>query len=181
MIRITAEYLPGALNKEAGFKSRSVKDSSKWKLDYKIFQTICSSLEIPDIDLLASRSPHQVPAYMSWKLDPFSKGRDAFQITWIHLKDIPLFLPKTENLLLGPNREMHPLIEQENLQLPAWTVSGKDYMQKEFRNTWPLLSQMPEDQVQMLITNWSGVSSITGVLKDGLIALSVLSIRFCNS
>ena len=76
---------------------------------------------------------------------------------------------------------MHPLIEQENLQLPAWTVSGKDYMQKEFRKIRPLLSQIPEDQVQMLITNRSGVSSITGVLKDGLIALSVLSIRFCNS
>ena len=30
--------------------------------------------------------PHQVPTYISWRLDPFSKGRDAFQITWTNLK-----------------------------------------------------------------------------------------------
>ena len=47
-------------------------------------------------------------------------------------------------------------------------------MQKEFRKTLPLLSQMPEDQVQMLITNRPDVSVIAGVLKDELIPLSVL-------
>ena len=36
------------------------------------------------------------------------------------------------------------------------------------------LSQMPEDQVQMLITNRSGVSSIAGFLKNRSIPLSVL-------
>ena len=41
---------------------------------------------------------------------------------------IPLRLPKTQNLLLGTNREKHPLIAQGKLQLLAWTVSGKDYM-----------------------------------------------------
>ena len=40
-IIITAEYLPGALNKEADFQPRAVTDSSKWKLDCKVFQTIC--------------------------------------------------------------------------------------------------------------------------------------------
>ena len=90
-ITITTEYLPGALNKETNFQLRVVRDSSKWKLDYKFFQTICRRWELPDIDLFASRISHQVPTYisptyMSWKLDPFSKGRDVFQITWIHLK-----------------------------------------------------------------------------------------------
>ena len=87
---------------------------------------------------------------------------------------ITLLLPITQNLLLGPNREKHPLIEQGNLQLLAWTVSEKDYMQKEFRKTLPLLSQMPEDQLQMLITNRPDVSGIAVVLKDELIPLSVL-------
>ena len=41
---------------------------------------------------------------------------------------IPLRLPKNQNLLLGPNREKHPLIAQGKLQLLAWAVSGKDYM-----------------------------------------------------
>ena len=40
-ITITTEYLPGALNKETNFQLRVVRDSSKWKLDYKFFQTIC--------------------------------------------------------------------------------------------------------------------------------------------
>ena len=118
----------------------------------------------------ASKISHQVPTYVSWKLDQFNKGRDAFQITWTHLKGyafppfasigrvlnkvqkekaisllittawqtqswyplllqltvrIALLLPKTQNLLLGPNREKHPLIEQGNLQLLAWAVSER--------------------------------------------------------
>ena len=87
---------------------------------------------------------------------------------------IPLLLPKKQNILLEANRENHPLIEQKNLQLLAWTVSGKNYMQKEFWETLPLLSQIPEDPVEMLITNQPGVSGIAGVLKDRLISLSVL-------
>ena len=87
---------------------------------------------------------------------------------------IQILLPKTQNLLLGPNTEKHPLIGQGNLQLPEWIVSGKDYMQKKFRKTLPLLSQMLEDQVQMLITNRSDVSGTAGVLRDRLTPLSTL-------
>ena len=47
-------------------------------------------------------------------------------------------------------------------------------MQNEFWETLPLLSQMPEDPVEMLITNQPSVSGIAGVLKDRLISLSVL-------
>ena len=50
-----------------------VRDSSEWKWDYKVFQTICWRCELSDIDLFASRISHHVPTYMSWKLDPFSK------------------------------------------------------------------------------------------------------------
>ena len=62
-ITITAEYLPGALNKEADFQSRAVRDSREWKLDPKVFQTICRKWELPDIDLFVSRISHQVPTY----------------------------------------------------------------------------------------------------------------------
>ena len=84
-ITITTEYLPGALNKEAGFQSRTVKNSSKLKLDPKVFQKISRIWWFPDIDLLASRIPYQIPTYISWKLDSFSKVRAAFQMTWIYL------------------------------------------------------------------------------------------------
>ena len=36
-ITITAEYLPGAFNKEAYMQSRTVKGSSKWKLNLVVF------------------------------------------------------------------------------------------------------------------------------------------------
>ena len=39
-----------------------------------------------DVDLSASRVSHQVPAYMLWELDPYSKGRNAFQISWNHIQ-----------------------------------------------------------------------------------------------
>ena len=34
-ITFTAEYLPGVLNQEADFQSRSMKDSSEWELKFK--------------------------------------------------------------------------------------------------------------------------------------------------
>ena len=81
-ITITAEYLPGKLNVEADRESREVQDSSEWKLDPQIFSRLTAMLGSPEIDLFASRLSHQIPCYMSWKLDPFSMGRDAFQIKW---------------------------------------------------------------------------------------------------
>ena len=47
-------------------------------------------------------------------------------------------------------------------------------MQEDFRKTLQLLSEMSEDQVQMLIKNRPGVYGIAGALKDKWIPLSVL-------
>ena len=96
-ITITAEYLPGALNREADMQSRTVKESSEWKLNPAVFQNLCKSWWTPDIDLFASRVSHQVPAYFSWKLDPYRKGRDAYQMRWTHTKGYA-FPPVTKAL-----------------------------------------------------------------------------------
>ena len=45
------------------------------------------------------------------------------------------------------------LITKGNLELLAWIVSRKGYLQKEYQKNLPLLSQMPDDQAQSLITN----------------------------
>ena len=87
---ITADYLPGSLNKEADFQSRTVKDSIEWKLNPDIFQMICKQRETPDVDLFASRDSHHVPVYMGWKLDSICKGRDAFQSSWTRLRGYSL-------------------------------------------------------------------------------------------
>ena len=84
-IMLTAENLPGVLNVEADRESR-LKDSSEWKLNPGIFKKICQLRGTPDIDLFASRVSNQVPAYYSWKIDPFSKGQDAFQQDWRFLR-----------------------------------------------------------------------------------------------
>ena len=78
-ITITTEYLPVNLNKKTDFQSQVVRDSSKWKWDYKVFQTICWRCGLSDIDIFASRISHQVPTYMSWKLDLFSKEGMLFK------------------------------------------------------------------------------------------------------
>ena len=49
------------------------------KVGSQSFQKICRKLEVPDIDLFAFRISHQLPTYISWKLDPFSKGRGLFK------------------------------------------------------------------------------------------------------
>ena len=85
-ITITAKYLLGALNKGADMQSRTVKDSSKWKLNPVVFQNLYKSWWTPDIDIFASRISRHVPAYVPWKPDPYSKGRDAFQMCWAYTK-----------------------------------------------------------------------------------------------
>ena len=81
-ITLTAEHLPGILNIEADFESRNVRDCSEWKLESRIFQRLCKRLGFPKINLFASRVSKQLKKYYSWKTDPFSVGRDAFQANW---------------------------------------------------------------------------------------------------
>ena len=218
-ITITAEHLPGKLNVEADHQSRSVKDSSEWKLSPNVFKQLCLKRGTPSIDLFASRLSHQVPRYMSWKLDPFSQGRDAFQKSWKFLEAYafppfaliprvlkkiqvekatlllitpawqtqawypkilqmcvknPLLIPKRKNLLLNPDQVVHPLIENRTLQLVAWTVSGKDLLQKAYQRKLSPSSQIPDEKVQSLITTRPGESLVAGVIDGKLIPFDVL-------
>ena len=67
-ITITTEYLPVNLNKETDFQSRVVRDSSEWKWDYKVFQTICWRCELSDIIYLLPEFPtrFQHTCHGSW-------------------------------------------------------------------------------------------------------------------
>ena len=81
-ITITFEYLPGIQNVIADKESRVMKDFSEWKLNRKNFLKITSYFGWPEIDLFASRVLHQLPVYISWKQDPYSRSQDAFQSKW---------------------------------------------------------------------------------------------------
>ena len=64
----------------------SNKDSNKRKLNPPVFQYLCKTWWTTDIDLFASTVSNQVPTYMSQKLGPYSKGKDALQMCWTHTK-----------------------------------------------------------------------------------------------
>ena len=121
-IIITVEYLPGALNKETDFQALTVKDSSQLRLNPAVIHKICKVLGTPDIELFVSRVSRQVPNYFSWKLDPH----------------------------INPNQKKYCLIETRNMQLLAWTVSGKTFFGRYLRRIC-LSSDMPEGEAQILI------------------------------
>lgn len=54
-------------------------------------QEIVSVRGASDIDLPASRVSHNLPQYMPWKIDLFSRGRDAFQISGDHKFEFVFF------------------------------------------------------------------------------------------
>ena len=62
---------------------------------------------------------------------------------------------------------------KKNMQLLAWTVSGKSCLQY-YRKSLPSLLQMPEDQGQSLTTNRPDVSAIAGAVGEKLIPLDGL-------
>ena len=45
----------------------------------------------------------------------------------------PFLLPKHQNILLNPEGQIHPLIQNSTLRLVARPVSGKTYFQREYQ------------------------------------------------
>lgn len=86
----------------------------------------------------------------------------------------PLILPKIPNLLQGPNKKHHLLITKENLRFLACIFSGQDYFQNEYQRSLQLSSQMPDNQVESLNTNFPGINGIANVLGEKLIPLNFL-------
>ena len=86
----------------------------------------------------------------------------------------PIILPNLTTLLQGPEGQKHPLQEGNQLQLVAWKVSGKFWKVREYQNSLPHLSQIPEGQGQYLITNQPSKSGLAGVVNGRLIPLQVI-------
>ena len=79
-----------------------------------------------------------------------------------------------DTLLQGPKGQKHPLQEDSKLQLVAWKVSGKLWKVREYQNSLPHLSQIPENQGQYLITNRPGQSGLAGAVNGRLMPLQVI-------
>lgn len=85
-IVLSAEHLLGRLNVGADQESRAKGDSSNWRLNPTVFQSLMSQVGPCQVDLFASRLNAQLESYMSWKPDPGSIATDALSQPWTNLK-----------------------------------------------------------------------------------------------
>ena len=84
-ITLTAEYLSSSQNIQADSESRHSKDSSEWELCPQTFASITQIMGTPSADLFASHLLHQLPRYISWKLDPCCMTVATLQQKWTHM------------------------------------------------------------------------------------------------
>ena len=85
------------------------------------------------IDLFAPRVSHQLPCYISWKLDLFRKRRHAFQRSWKYQKDyvFPTFLPNWKCVEESPNGPGPDLTGNSNLAKSLFvSTSSSDVKRK---------------------------------------------------
>ena len=140
-ITIVAQHLPGYLNIIADEESRSLGDSSDWKLMPEIIQQINLLWGPLEIDLFASRLTNQLPRYVSWKPDPGAEATDAFSLNWAQHRGyaFPPFV------LIG--RCLKQVIRQQAPSLvivtPVW----------EMQSWFPLLLELCVDQPLLLPPN----------------------------
>lgn len=61
---------------------RAFDDSTEWKLNVDVFNTIVNILGTPTIDMFASRLNHQPTPFVSWLPDPQAMAIDVFTLDW---------------------------------------------------------------------------------------------------
>ena len=87
---------------------------------------------------------------------------------------LPVLLPVTPNLLLGPRGEIHPLIANQTLHLAVWHVSNNLYSRKAFVRTLPSSFWQLGGQVQTQFITPPGRNGIAGVSAGKLIHFAPL-------
>lgn len=217
-IMITAEHLPGRLNTIADRESRMYQDSSNWKLDTKVFQSILKMLGTVELDLFADRMNTQTRKFISWKPDPEAWATDAFTVPWTGIAAYafppfcligrclskirqdqatvilvtptwqtqpwypelmamtiadPILLPPMANLLTSPAGQPHPL-ENQNLALAAWKVSGDVTLQQKFQRKLEIYSETHVGKAQNPLTRPPGENGLVGVIGNRLIRFKQL-------
>ncbi|XP_068714943.1 uncharacterized protein [Montipora foliosa] len=82
-IWLSAAHTPGTENCEADELSRKFNPNLEWSVTDEVFNQILKVFALgPTIDLFASRVNAKLPAYVSWKADPFARYVDAFTLNW---------------------------------------------------------------------------------------------------
>jgi hypothetical protein len=156
-ITLTAEYLPGVLNKQADYQSRTYVDGSNWKLDPEIFKQLMRVWGKLEVDLFADRTNAQLEIYASWKPDPLAVATDAFTLDWKG-KKIYLFPPfcmigrslskiqrdKAEAVIITPvwcTQPWYAKLMQMSIELPIMLPLGKGTLTNPRGEDHPLVEQ----------------------------------------
>jgi len=79
---LTAGFIKGKDNVTADFKSRNFHDHLEWELNNKLFNKICVTWGLPQVDLFASRNNFKCKKYVAWHPEPEAWQVDAFSIKW---------------------------------------------------------------------------------------------------
>ena len=77
----------------------------------------------------------------------------------------PLLLPALKDLLKDPAGKLNPPVIQNSLRLMAWKISGRTYLQKEYQQGIPTLSQTIGEHLKSSIASQLGRSGVAGVLN----------------
>ena len=126
---VSAQHLPGNLNMRADQESRAINDSSDWKLNPTVFQTLSKMLVPFQVDLFASRLTHQLPIFASWKPDPLAANIDAFSVDWGNIQGYT-FPPFA---LIGRCLRQPPRLAKTDAKSPICDT----HVQRIFRQKYP--------------------------------------------
>ena len=85
----------------------------------------------------------------------------------------PLLLPRNASLV-NPQGGVHSLIAKRTLRLPVWTISGKDYLRREFQKQLPNLLQVQDKKVHNQITVSPGECWLAGVINNRLMHFDMM-------
>ena len=78
------------------------------------------------------------------------------------------------HIILNPQGEPHPLVQEGHLPLAAWPVSGRVMAQKAFQTEWCQSCRCHGEHQRSLPIPVSGEGGVPGVLNDRLIRFQPL-------
>ena len=81
----------------------------------------------------------------------------------------PTLLTQPCDLLLDPQGNKHPLVQNRKLMLAAWKVTENPLRWKEFQAMQPNLYPSQEEMVLSQVTNRPGISGLAGELGKKLV------------
>ena len=121
-IWLTIAHFPGPQNVAADYESRHFHPDTKWQLKPSVFAHVITHFGVPvEVDLMASRTNHQLPIYMSWWPDPQAVHVDAFT-TDRHYLNLWCFPPFSPSLIAKVLQKLHQDNATGLVVLPNWAT-----------------------------------------------------------